>query len=273
MASMIITFLLPAIGATTTTDTVNEDARKRLHQLNDGGYTQDDVQAEIDFGKKLAAGILGKTTILANKKMNSYVNTIGSLLVSQVGRPELRYHFAILDSDDVNAYACPGGYIFVSKGALKLMKNEGQLAGVLAHEITHVNQRHIVKQLNIKAKDDSLNSNIAAVVGGGSTAFFTMLNQGMDLLFTDGLKREDEYEADAIGLEMLTALGYNVRSYYDFLEEVKRSNEQHKDQVMNKTHPSMDSRLERIKLIMTQNGLHQLNGNTNQPRFSKYVTL
>ena len=73
-----------------------------------------------------------------------------------MGRPELRYYFGILDTEDINGYAAPGGYIFVTTGALKLMRNEAQLAGVLAHELAHINQKHIVKQLNLQSTDLSL---------------------------------------------------------------------------------------------------------------------
>ncbi len=251
----------------------DNDPRKRIHQYNDSGYTKEDVQAEIDFGKKLAAGILGKNKLILDKKINQYLNTIGAMIVSFVGRPELRYYFAILDSDEINAYACPGGHIFITKGALKLMTNESQLAGVLAHEITHINQRHIVKQLNIKAKDNSLNSNIAAVMGGGQTAFFQMLGQGMDLLFTNGLKQEDEFEADSLSIEILVSTNYDVKSYHAFLDKVKMANEKKSEQTLGKTHPPMSNRLEKIKQIMSKNGLNDFNGNTNQQRFSKYVIL
>ena len=78
---------------------------------------------------------------------NKYVNKIGRGLVPYCNRPDIKYRFAILNSEDINAYSCPGGYIYVTRGLLKALNNEAQLAGILGHEIGHVSQRHIEKEV------------------------------------------------------------------------------------------------------------------------------
>ena len=113
---------------------------------------------EINFGRSVSAKILGKYPIMRNEQMVRYISQIGTGIYAQLGRPELRYFFGILDTDEINAFAAPGGYIFVTKGALKLMRNEAQLAGVLAHELAHVDQKHIVRKLKLQGVDRSLSS-------------------------------------------------------------------------------------------------------------------
>ncbi|MEY8217166.1 MAG: M48 family metalloprotease, partial [SAR324 cluster bacterium] len=126
------------------------------------------TEREIDFGRGVSAKILGKYPILRDEGTVRYISQIGTGISAQLGRPELRYYFGILDTDEINAFAAPGGYIFVTKGALKLMRNEAQLAGVLAHELAHIDQKHIVRKLKLQGFDRSLTSGIAQVLGGAS---------------------------------------------------------------------------------------------------------
>ena len=101
-----------------------------------------DVKAEIEFGRGVAARILARYPPYNDPKLTRYVNLVGGGLAALSGRPELHYHFAILNTDDINAYSTPGGYVFVTLGALKLMHDESELAGVMAHETAHVALRH-----------------------------------------------------------------------------------------------------------------------------------
>ena len=126
------------------------------------------TEKEIEFGRGVAAKILGKYPIFKDEEKVNYISQIGTGIAAQLGRPELNYYFGILDTEDINGYAAPGGYIFVTTGALKLMRNEAQLAGVLAHELAHINQKHIVKQLNLQSADRSMTSGIAQILGGAT---------------------------------------------------------------------------------------------------------
>ena len=111
----------------------NPNFRARAPYLVSESVTN--FQPEILFGRNLAARILAEYTIIDTTKLNDYLSLIGTGIAAQFGFPELQYHFGVLDTPMVNAYACPGGYIFVTKGALNTMTNEAQLVGVLAHEI------------------------------------------------------------------------------------------------------------------------------------------
>ena len=91
--------------------------------------TTTDIAAEIEFGREVAARILGRYSVYDKPALIKYVNLVGLSLAQNTNRPELEFHFSILNSSDINAYAAPGGYVFITKGALELMKDESELAG------------------------------------------------------------------------------------------------------------------------------------------------
>jgi predicted Zn-dependent protease len=99
-------------------------------------------KAEIKMGKGIAANLLGAAPPVADQALQGYINKIGTWLALQTEKPDLPWRFAILDTDSVNAFAVPGGYVFVTRGMLLLMRDESELAGTLAHEISHVVERH-----------------------------------------------------------------------------------------------------------------------------------
>ncbi|MCH2286794.1 MAG: M48 family metalloprotease, partial [SAR324 cluster bacterium] len=219
-----------------------QEFRLRAHHIfwkNQGA----DTEREIDFGRGVSAKILGKYPILRDERKVRYISQIGTGISAQLGRPELRYFFGILDTDEINAFAAPGGYIFVTRGALKLMRNEAQLAGVLAHELAHVNQKHIVRKLKLQSTDRSLTSGIAQVLGGATLTAKIALERLNDLAFKmlmeEGLSKEDEADADQKALEMLMSTGYDLQSYLDYLQSLKPYLEQGQAKVLSKTHPTI----------------------------------
>ena len=217
------------------------------------------TEREINFGRSVSAKILGKYPIMRNEQKVRYISQIGTGISAQLGRPELRYYFGILDTDEINAFAAPGGYIFVTKGALKLMRNEAQLAGVLAHELAHIDQKHIVRKLKLQGFDRSLTSRIAQVLGGASLSAKIALEQLNDLAFKmlmeEGLSKEDEAEADQKALEMLMSTGYDLQSYLDYLLSLKPYLEQGQAKVLSKTHPTIEFRYNNLHEFITKNNL------------------
>ena len=236
------------------------------------------TEREIDFGRSVSAKILGKYPILRNEQKVRYISQIGTGISAQLGRPELRYYFGILDTDEINAFAAPGGYIFVTKGALKLMRNEAQLAGVLAHELAHVDQKHIVRKLNLQGFDRSLTAGIAQVLGGASLSAKIALERLNDLAFKmlmeEGLSKEDEADADQKALEMLMSLGYDLQSYLDYLQSLKPYLEQGQAKVLSKTHPTIIFRYNNLREFIMKNDLENFKGKKNEKRFrNKIATL
>lgn len=247
--------------------------RLRENQIEQG-YAEADIEAEIQFGRNLAATILAKHKLHPNREVQGYIATLGTAIASQIGRDELIYYFAVIDVDDINAYACPGGYIFITKGAIQAMANEAQLAGVIAHEIGHVDHRHVVKSLKIRAKGDSATSGIAAAFGGTSATARILLDQltekAFSLLFEEGIAKDSEFEADSTGVEVLTALGYDWRSYRDYVSGLQGYIGKGQGQVLNKTHPSVAQRVDKITQFSNQSNFGELHGKTNTTRFQKY---
>lgn len=213
-------------------------------------WTPQDDEAEIFFGRNMAAQMLGQYPLLEDEQVQGYINHLGSVLVRYSDRPDLDFYFGVLDSEKMNAYAAPGGYIFITKGALMLSKNESELAGILAHEIAHVTHRHIVKQLNIRGKKaDDFSGMMSAIIAGGTqsatSAFRVAIDEALDSWYGAGLKsREDEFEADKVATQILTRVGYPVDGFAQFLNRMSTLKKETSDRV--RTHPPFKERVARI---------------------------
>jgi len=235
------------------------------------------TEREIDFGRGVSAKILGKYPILRDERKVRYISQIGTGISAQLGRPELRYFFGILDTDEINAFAAPGGYIFVTRGALKLMRNEAQLAGVLAHELAHVDQKHIVRKLKLQSTDRSVTSGIAQVLGGATLTAKIALERLNDLAFKmlmeEGLSKEDEADADKKALEMLMSTGYDLQSYLEYLQSLKPYLEQGQAKVLSKTHPTIEFRYNNLREFIIKNELENFQGKKNEKRFQEKIAI
>ena len=105
------------------------------------------LEEEIRIGRQISGNLLGAVPLVRDDKLQNYVNLVGNWVALQSGRQDLTWHFGVLDTEAINAFAAPGGYIFVTKGLYRLLNNEAELAGVLGHEIAHVTQKHHLKVL------------------------------------------------------------------------------------------------------------------------------
>jgi predicted Zn-dependent protease len=232
--------------------------------------TAGDVDAEVAFGREIAARILGRYKMLNDPDTIRYVNLVGLALVRNTNRPELAYHFTILDTRDVNAYAAPGGYVFVTAGALRAMRDEAELAGVLAHEIGHITEMHVVKELKIKGTDDSITTGLAQLVGGSSetarAAFSQAIDKGLEMIFKDGYKREDELQADSDAVTLCALSGYDGSGLARYLGRIGGSREKVPD--ADGTHPSLDTRMAQIREAIATNGIDTQSAATSLPRFT-----
>ncbi len=253
----------------------DDDFRQRVNQGKDVFSAEDDVKAEIVFGRVLAARVLGKHPFYENDPVNVYVNKLGKGLAQFANRPEIEFRFAVLDTDMVNAFAAPGGYIFITKGALAKMEDEAELAAVLAHEIAHVTERHIVRELNIKGTDASPVSGFAQVLGGGTGAvrllFTQMVDQAAEILFDKGLKKQDELDSDRVATLMLSAAGYDPTALKRYL--VKISKAEKETQVMSGTHPPFADRIKNVSDILAENQLTEKKQAIVKGRFNENVKI
>lgn len=252
-----------------------QEFRQRLSGVSaDIATLSRDLQAEVEFGRNLASLILGRHPLKSSAEQQRYINLVGRSLAMHGERQEIDYHFAIIDSDQVNAYAAPGGYIFVTSSAIDMMQDEAELAGVLAHEIAHVNRRHIVRELNIRGEGGGIESGLAHLLGGvgdsGRIAFNQALEKAVELLFDSGLKKEDEYEADRMGTLLLTQTGYDPMALRRYLQRIKQSQGE-KTAVLNNTHPGFGERLFQLDRLIDGERLATLNAPDLRQRFQQHT--
>lgn len=147
----------------------------------------------------------------------AYVNAVGQQLGRHSDLPNLKYTFTVLDSDVINAFALPGGYVYVSRGLLALANTEAEVAGVLAHEIGHVNARHSAQRYSSSVVA-GLGTAILGIVAGGGVA---QLGQQGAAVYLQGYSRDQEFEADKLGVRYLARAGYETGSMASFLASLK----------------------------------------------------
>ena len=204
-----------------------------------------DEPQEISLGQGIASNLLGAAPLLDNRSVQEYVNHVGRWLALQTERPELPWHFAVLDDADVNAFAAPGGYVFITKGLLARMKSEAELAGVLAHEISHVLKKHHLQAIKKDARGGLLSEFAEQAIEekGGHPALNKLVGAGTEI-YARGLDKDDEFEADRMGVVIAARSGYDPYGLPAVLQTLDGLNP--KDSglaLMFKTHPALADRL------------------------------
>lgn len=230
-----------------------------------------DITEEVRFGREVAARVIGRYGLYENPQLMKYVNLVGRGLAMSTNRPEIEFRFAILNTDEINAYAAPGGYVFLTRGALAKMQDEAELAGVLAHELAHIVEKHVVKELQIKGSEKSATTGLALLIGGTSESARIALSQAVDkavdMLFKDGYKREDEVQADKDAVVFCALAGYDpsgLVKYFERINAVKGKTVE----VLDKTHPPFDARIALLKNVMSQEGIEPASLKNQKERFA-----
>ena len=141
-------------------------------------------------------------------KLLRYINLVGQAVADVSNRPDIEYHFAILNTESPNAFATPGGYVFVSIGLLRMVENEAQLAGVLAHEVAHISQKHALQTLGRSRSLQGLSALTLTVMDKNPGLFDKLIDEVSNVLFTKGLDKNLEFEADRYGREFAYRMGY-----------------------------------------------------------------
>jgi predicted Zn-dependent protease len=196
-------------------------------------------QEEIELGRQINQQMVGREfRLYRNASVNRYVEQVGQRLAAESDRPNLPYQFQIVDNNSVNAFATAGGFVYVTTELLRTADNEAELASVLGHEIGHITNRHLIKQMRG-----------TAIAGGVATAAGLDRNRavaiGVDLALRRPNSRKDEYEADATGLEMLRRAGYDRAAMVSFMEKLlKRGGS---TPTFLSTHPDTKSRIARLR--------------------------
>lgn len=203
------------------------------------------LASEVKLGRQIAGNLLGVAPLIKDDKLQQYVNRVGRWVALQSERPELKWTFGVIQSDDLNAFAAPGGYIFVTRGLYAKLKDEAELAGVLGHEIAHVQQKHHLKVVQ-KSQALALGANILKRQLGKGDAVQRVIGSGAEIL-SRGLDKDAEFEADRLGVVLAARAGYDAWGLPSVLQEISSvSASDSKVGMLFKTHPHPDERLSRL---------------------------
>lgn len=228
------------------------------------------TEEEVVMGGNLISGLLGAAALVENARLQRYVNDVGFWVASQSGRKNLPWQFGVIDSKGINAFAAPGGYIVVTLGLFNLLENEAQLAGVLAHEISHVVKKHHLKALQKTMKRNFWTKIGTQVLVDGDKerkSVNKLVNAGVQL-YSTGLDRKFEYDADLKGVVLAARAGYDPYALLDVMTTIDSINPAEASlTVMLKTHPPTAERLDRLARAMDGKLNKYANGQINSARF------
>ena len=200
---------------------------------------------EIKIGRRIAGNLLGAAPLVKNPALQGYVNRVGRWVASASERPDLKWRFGVIESDDVNAFAAPGGYVFLTSGLYRLLRDEAELAGVLGHEIAHVVKKHHLKLLQ-KSQAIEAGSNLLKKQIGDEKVAKTLIGSGAEIL-ARGLDKDAEFEADRMGVVLAARAGYEPFGLPAVLQEISAASADSSSvALLFKTHPHPDERLARL---------------------------
>lgn len=219
-------------------------------------------EEEYYIGRAVSALVLSRYPAYKNDRLTTYVNRIGNAVAAYSSRPEIYagYHFLILDSDEVNALAAPGGFVFITKGLLKRCRDEEMLGSILAHEVGHVAAKHGLQSIKKSRLIDAFRIMGQEVSKKYSpqkleklTAIFeNALGDIAEKLIERGYDRKYEYEADRLGVNIAAATGYDPNGLLDFLETMVDDTSQVSNKGWFKTHPSAQDRIKQAQKELQQ---------------------
>ncbi len=209
-------------------------------------------QQEIAIGKESDPAVIAQFGLYPNEELQKFIKGKGMLMVAKSHRPTLPFEFRILDSEVINAFAVPGGYIYFTRGIMAHFNNEAQFTGVLGHEIGHVTARHSAQQYTKQM--------LTQIAFMGGMIFSEKLRnmseqamQGMELLFLK-FSRDDETESDVLGVKYSSAIGYDAKEMADFFYTLKRVTEKEGGRMPEfySTHPDPGNRYVDVKKLATE---------------------
>jgi len=237
-------------------------------------------EEEYFVGRAVAAQIISSYPLSDDRGLTAYITKVGQTVALHSEKPYTYggYHFALLDSDEVNAFACPGGTIFITKGMLKTAGNEDELAAVLAHEIAHVNHRD-----GIAAIKKSRWTEAATIIGSSAvkeyaaqdlsklvSIFEGSIDDIVKTLVVNGYGRDQEYGADKAALTYLEKTAYDPSALKDFLGRLEAQGKSSKGGIL-KTHPGTSERVEKVKASLPEKAADSKFAQKRANRFSGQI--
>jgi predicted Zn-dependent protease len=251
-----------------------ENWRNRI-STEAGVVATSDIVEEIRFGRAVAARIIGRYGLSEDAQMMKYINLVGQTIARGANRPEIEFHFAVLNGVEIMAFGAPGGYIFITKGALLEMRDEAELAGVLAREVGHIAEKTVVRELKIRGIEDTGVSGLAQVIGGSTdpvrVAFRKAVDKAMDMLLRKGYKREEDTKADEDAVILCAIAGYDPSGLVRYMDRT-RGVAGKQTGARDGAQTSIEVRIDRLKAFILQEGADAGDFKTYEKRFIKYMS-
>jgi predicted Zn-dependent protease len=210
-------------------------------------------EEEQSLGTSIALQVVARSGGLYEQPdLTRYVNLVGRAVAATSDRPNLDYHFAVLNDQTINAFATPGGYIFVTKGLLKQVRNEAELAAVLGHEIGHISQKHMLDIIQRTKQIAGVSEAGLAYANQNPNQFKQLIDTVTKKLLDEGYDQGKELEADKLGVTFAARVGYDGTAYLDLLNRLKALKGD--DRSLFKTHPNYTARSQAVEETIRAKG-------------------
>jgi predicted Zn-dependent protease len=231
-----------------------------------------DYASEVTIGESLALeGFKRYGLPVDDDGLQKYVNVLGNALARNSTRPGIPYRFVVVDNPLKNAFACPGGIIFVCSGLMGILENEEQLANILAHEVAHVSHKHALQSIQRARFFQGVGKITAATMEGDKgEQYESMIGDLQSTLFDKGLDRNMEFEADLSGMDTAFRTGYSPEGMIEVLKALKRAEAgSAKTGSWFSTHPPLNQRIEKCGAHLGTFSDYR-DTQKNRYRFNKY---
>ena len=232
-----------AIASPTSSPAVTVSPAAPANSIN---WKNPSREEEIALGRNITGSLLGAAPLVKDDALQQYVNKVGRWVASQSERADLPWKFGVIESNDLNAFAAPGGYVLITKGLYQKLTNEAQLAGVLGHEIAHVVKKH---QLKVLQKQQLLNfgaGKLGELFGKNDKLAKKAISSGAEIS-ARSLDKDAEFEADRMGMVLATRAGYDAYGLAEVLQTIGQTNKADSSvALLFKTHPAPDERLAKL---------------------------
>ncbi|MEM6446373.1 MAG: M48 family metallopeptidase [Cyanobacteria bacterium P01_D01_bin.123] len=256
IASLVLGGVAPAASALDVGSLLFQGLR--VLQLSNVSDSQD-----VQLGQQIHAQLMesGDVTLSQNQQLNAYVREIGQRLVQNSSRAKLPFQFFVVENKAINAFATTGGFVYINTGTIDAAETEDQIASVLAHEIAHITEKHVLENLQQ-----------SAIIRGGAQAIgvgnSNVAGAAAELALRRPKSRDAEYEADATGLGILYRSGYDPQAMPQFLTKLLKLGRN--APTIFSTHPPSSDRISRVNQLIAANSL--VASSPQRPKFSGYQT-
>jgi predicted Zn-dependent protease len=274
MTARLALGLLAACGlAACASDLFSPDAPLGKLAMATGYAPQVDDTEEQRIGEQAAATLLGAAPLLNDVAIQGYVNRVGLHIARTGSRPDLPWTFGVLDTDTINAFAAPGGTVLISKGMLRRLNDESELAGVLAHEVTHIEKKHHLRTLiQSGVMSSAATKTLQYATGGRGAEYSGIATKAFTDLYSRGLSRDDELEADRGGMQLAQRAGYDAYGLIAVLQTLDAMNQGDASlTLLLKTHPQPADRLAQLSTFAADHIADDPGAPNGKARFQQTV--